>query len=243
MSSSWACDHGGLPFLDLVITIFKCTRVRRPSLGLIELPLFVVRGGKLVRRTGPRSYEPLFGASDPHKLIKAAVPPAELVYIWDADGIEAGAANHEFYQKLERNRIAPWVDAGCRNPEDAMDAFFAGAEVLTVRVEHMDEAKLADFADMAEYEFHLALRFSTKHPDSPLTAWDMRRLVGELHAKGVILEASPTTDRTSFSKFVGLVRNGGIEVSVLSTEKIPWLRDVALETSAERIISPPESKP
>lgn len=212
-------------------------------MGLIELPLFLVRGQKLVRRTGPRSYEPLVGASDPYKVIKAAVPPAELVYLWDVDGVEAGAANHEFYQRLERNRISPWVDAGCRNPEDAMDAFFAGAEVLTVRVEHMDEAKLADFADIAEYEFHLALRFSGKHPDSPLTAWDMRRLVGELHAQGVILEASPTTDRNAFAKFVTLVRNGGIEVSVLSTETVPWLMDVAKETSAERIIFPPEGNP
>ncbi len=212
-------------------------------MGLIELPLFLVRGGKLVRRTGPRAYEPLFGASDPFKLIKAAVPPAELVYLWDVDGVEAGAANHEFYQKIERNRISPWVDAGCRNPEDAMDAFFAGAEVLTVRLGHMDESKLTDFADIAEYEFHLALKFSSTHPDSPLTAWDVRRLVGELHAQGVVLEASPTTDRASFTKFIRLVQTGGIEVSVLSTEKIPWLLDVANETTAIRIISPPEAKP
>jgi uncharacterized protein related to proFAR isomerase len=154
--------------------------------GPIELPLFLIQDGKLVRRSGLRTFEPIDrGIDDTLKVMKAAVPPDELVYVWDVDGIQAGAANHEFYQKLERKRIPPWIDAGCRNAEDAMDAFFAGAEVLTVRVEHMDEAKLSDFAEIAEGEFHLGVGFSTRHPDAPITAWDVQRLVGEFHAQGV----------------------------------------------------------
>jgi hypothetical protein len=203
-----------------------------------ELPLFMVRSGKLVRRTGPRSYALLEGAPDPIATIKSAIPPDEVVYVWDVDGVEAGAPNHEFYQRLERQRVAPWIDPGCRNSEDAMDAFFAGAEILTVRLERMDEAKLADFAEIAEYEFHLALRFSGPHPDSPLTAWDIRRLVGELHAKGVVLEAAATTDRAAFSKFIDLVHSGGIEVTLLATEDVAWLSDVAQEKVVARLVRP-----
>ena len=191
-----------------------------------------------MRRTGPRSYDPLEGASDPAKTIKSALPPEELVYLWDVDGVEAGAANHEFYQKLERQRVSPWVDAGCRNPEDAMDAFFAGAEVLTVRFGHMDESQLSDFADLAEYEFHVALAFSTTHPDVPLTAWDVRRLVGELHAQGAVIEATSTTDPAAFGKFVKLVNSGGVEVTALSTESLAWLKDVAKESGAARLVTP-----
>ena len=210
-------------------------------MGLSELPLFLVRGGKLVRRTGPRSYVPLEAGAEPLKTMKSAIPPEEVLYVWDVDGVEAGAANHEFYQKLERQRIAPWIDAGCRNAEDAMDAFFAGAEVLTVRLEHMDESKMMDFADIAEYDFHIALRFSGEHPDSPLTAWDIRRLVGELHAQGAVLEASTTTNRREFTRFAQLVQSGGIDVSLLSTEHVPWLLDAAKELGVVRIIRPWEA--
>ena len=201
--------------------------------------MFLVRNGQLVARTGPRSYRPLLsGSEDPIKTMKAALPPTELVYVWDVDGVEAGAANHDFYQRLERQRVAPWIDPGCRNPEDAMDAFFAGAEVLTVRVEHMSEEKLVDFADIAENEFHVAVPFPGTHPDAPITAWDLRRLVGELHAQGVVLEAAPGTDKDALVKFVKLVQAGGIEVTLLSTESVPWLRGVASENAVARLIEP-----
>lgn len=200
--------------------------------------MFLIRDGKLVRRTGPREYRVLEPATDPVKIVKSALPPEELVYIWDVDGVEAGAPNHEFYQRLERNRIPPWIDAGCRTPEDAMDAFFAGAEVLTVRLEHMSEAHLADFADLAEYEFHLSLPFSGAQPDVPLSAWDVRRLVGEMHAHGVVFEAGPGTDPRAYARFVDLVQNGGIDMSFLSTEHLPWLRDLAQERGAKRVIEP-----
>src|ERR1051325_8867731 len=110
-----------------------------------ELPLFLVRDGRLVERTGVRSWRPLVEAETDEaamRRLRASVPPQELVYLFDVDGVEAGAANHEFYQKLERAHVPPWIDAGCRTAEDAMDAFFAGAEVLTVRLDAMAEREL-----------------------------------------------------------------------------------------------------
>lgn len=211
----------------------------RAPLTIAEIPLFLVREGHIVRNVGHRRWEPIAKDHDEAaKILRAAVPPQELLYLWDIDGVDAGAANHEFFQRLERHHVPMWIDAGCRNPEDAMDAFFAGAEVLTIRVESMQQEQLADFADLAEGEFHLSVRIPVDAPEVPLTAGDLRTLVGELHANGVIVEALGTSRPAAVAKFARLITDGGVDVSLLSTERLAWLPKAAADSGAVRIIRP-----
>lgn len=204
-----------------------------------QIPLFLVRGGRLVRSTGPRAWQPIeHGPPDALRILRSAAPKDGLVYLWDVDGVASGAANHEFYQRLERERIFAWIDAGCRDAEDAMDAFFAGAEALTVRLDRMTPDRLRDFADIAEGEFHIGVRFPGADPDSSVPGMELRRLVGDLGANGIVLEAESGTDRLAFQRFGRLLTDGGVPLTVLSTEPLAWLPAAAAETAATRIVSP-----
>lgn len=79
------------------------------------------------------------------------------VYVVDVDAVRVNRPDVEFLQDLCRARPV-WLDTGPRDASDAMDAFIAGAERLTVRWGALRGARnLDELADLAEPETVLVM--------------------------------------------------------------------------------------
>jgi hypothetical protein len=198
-------------------------------------PLFLVREGLVVDEDGPRSWAPrTTTASQSVAMIKAASTADVPAYVYDVDGVEAKAAQHSFYQKLEQAHVGPWIHPGCRTAEDAMDAFFAGAEAITVDVRHMPEETMTDLGEIAEGEIHLAAPVDGSGPRPR----ELARLVGAHGMAGVVLMLEGATDPKRVDAVVAELASLGVARSLLS-RRPPGLDLSALVGRVDRWILPP----
>lgn len=184
-------------------------------MGPQVVPLVHVRSGAVVRAAGPRRWDPLT-RTEPEAVarIKGVAPPDGLVYVYDVDGVEAGAPSLDFYQRLERARVPLWLHTGCRTPEDAMDAFFAGAQALTIERRHMNDGAIRELAELAEGEIHLMLPFQGRAPRPDLRAFELQRFVQANGLSGIVLRPEPPCDGHALNAYAGDVRHHGAPTSL-----------------------------
>ncbi|HLE47518.1 MAG TPA: hypothetical protein VI818_04405 [Candidatus Thermoplasmatota archaeon] len=186
---------------------------------VVEVPLFIVRSGRLIGGR-PRAWDRrgLEGEAA-IEAIAAARKPDEMPYLFDADGVDAGAPQHEFYQRLERRGIHPWIEAGVRTPEDAMDAFFAGAEALTLDLRLLRRETLLELAGLAEGELHLGLGFVGRETVPAFRAWELQRVAHDTQASGVVLQPDAGADAHALAGFAKELQSQRIQASLLSWDR------------------------
>lgn len=198
-----------------------------------RVPLFLLREGRLVAQAGPRQWTPLTrNPEESAKRIKEASGPDAPVYLLDVDGVEAHAPDVSFYQRLERLGVRMWLHPGCRTAEDAMDAFFAGGDTLTVDHSAVGEAGLRELAAIAEGDLHLGLRFRGKGLDPPLRAFDLKRLAGETGIAGIVVDLEAGSDAHQAAATLAELRRHGLPVTVLVRE---GAAPAGLEASVDRL--------
>lgn len=181
----------------------------------VRVPLVFVRGQLLVRPAGPRRWTAL--VESPQQTvdrIRAMGPTEGYVYIYDVDGVEAGAPSHDLYQRLERAHVPLWLHLGCRTPEDAMDAFFAGAEALTIERRHMDDEALHELAELTEGEIHLMFAFQGRSLRPELRGFQLQRLVQEHRLSGIVFQPEASSDGHALNAYAGEVRRHGVTTSL-----------------------------
>ncbi|MBI2077784.1 MAG: hypothetical protein HYT80_05345 [Euryarchaeota archaeon] len=183
---------------------------------MATVPMFALRGARLMAgRPGAWSKTAVHGEAAVEAVV--AVSRAERVpYVYDVGGVEAGAPQHEFYQRLERRGVHPWVEAGVRSPEDAMDAFFAGADALTLDLRLLRRATLLELAGLAEGELHLAVGFRGREAFPTLKPWELQRVVADTNATGVVVEPDAAHDAHALDAFARELESQRVAASLLS---------------------------
>lgn len=197
------------------------------NVAVERVPMFHVRNGNLVRESGPRKWTPVIAepalAVDE---IKRATPTEGLVYVYDVDGVEAGAPDHGFYQRLERAHVAAWIQPGCRNEGQVMDAFFAGAEALTLEPRFLDREDLLELAALMEGEAHLGFPFRGTQTVPDMRPAEVARLVVKSHCRGVVLDPVADAAPDRLSSFVRDLLALSVAVTI-SSARFPAAMDLA----------------
>lgn len=152
-----------------------------------RVPLLWVNEGRAVRPDATKGWVRLADAEKTVEMGRRLFGTHESLYVVDVDGQFSGVADLELYQTLERQRVFPWVDAGCRKPEDAMDILFAGAEAMTIQLRHMEPAMLQEVTEMAEADLHIGLTVDASGLEKRLRSRDVVELSQRVGAKGVVL--------------------------------------------------------
>jgi hypothetical protein len=194
----------------------------------------MVRDGQIVRPSGPRSWTPTTKSSDEAaQKIAAGGLDAPAPYIYDVDGVESRVAQFQFYQRLEQAHAAPWIHAGCRTPEDAMDTFFAGAEAITVELRHMPEDTIAELAGLAEGEIHLGAALDATMPRPR----ELARIVQAHGLAGVVLQSAASDEARRLESAAMELRTLGVEATLLRLGAAPVPHNV--EPQLARIVESP----
>lgn len=165
-----------------------------PPMPPRHIPLLYVQRGVVVTDDGKGFWVPIGDTAASVKAVKAKFDAAESVYLVDLDGQFNGAANIQFFQELERRRVFPWIDAGCRRPEDVMDVLFSGAESITAQLKHLNPEQLEEVGGMTEADFHLGLTFDHRGMDSGLRPADVVAMAEKVAATGIVLYEGERAD-------------------------------------------------
>lgn len=229
------------PFLD------RCFISTSPDARAVPgrwVPLVYVKRSQLVvpgenRRWVPWNPSP-GGAVDSAKRLFST---GQALYVWDVDGNEYGEPNLEFYQALERARITPWVDAGCRKPEDVMDVFFAGAASITIQLRHMEPSRIREVAEMSDAELFLGFTVEGNDLEKQIRPREVIEFAQQIQATGVVLyEGSQVEWRRAEDIAFELQRNG-IPVSWASRYGSPNRPHAAASERFASVISLGEARP
>jgi hypothetical protein len=159
-----------------------------------RVPLLYVQDGRFVQPDGSGGWRPWGEGDAALERARKLYAERESLYVFDLDAQLSGTANLEFYQSLEKKRVFPWVDVGARKTEDVMDAFFAGAEAITIQLRHMPPEMLEDVGDLAEADFYVGFAAEPRGIEKGLRAQDLVDLVGRVGATGVVLYESDGAD-------------------------------------------------
>lgn len=177
------------------------------------VPRVDVRRGELVRPTGPRAWESWAGREGGAAAAQLLYEKHQSLYVWDVDGNEFGEANLDFYQRLERAHVFPWVDAGCRNPEDVMDVFFAGSEAVTIQLRHMGGEALREVAAMAEADLYVGVGVERGELERRMRPRELIELVRAIDATGVVLYEGASVDFHAAENIAGEIQRNGFPVT------------------------------
>lgn len=184
-----------------------------------RIPRLFIRGGHLVWPTGPKSWDIVM--RERGKIVMTArslyKDHDDQLYLVDADGLRHGEANLEFYQRLERAGVHPWLEAGFRRIEDVMDGFFAGAAQLTVHLKDMHPDEFKEVTDSTQEPVHLAV---TAGREEPVKGWPVSAIVDYVDrtgADGLVLVADHEVDAHRLGNTALEFRRAGVPVTVA-----PW---------------------
>lgn len=144
---------------------------------------------------------------------RGAYAAADGLYVIDLDGQFSGVANLPFFQALDRRGVYPWVDAGCRKPEDAMDVLFAGAESLTIQLRHMEPRKLAEVRELVEAELHVGFTVDERGLEQQLRPRDVLELAQRISATGIVLYEGERADLHSAENAAFELVRAGVPVT------------------------------
>lgn len=159
-----------------------------------QIPLLYVHRGEFVQPDGAGGWKPWGDEKTATERARKLYTEHESVYVFDVDAQLAGKANLGFYQSLEKRHVFPWVDVGARKPEDVMDAFFAGAESITIQLRHMPPELLEEVGDLSEADFYLGFNVEGRGLERGLKAQDIAGLVERAGATGVVLYETEGSD-------------------------------------------------
>lgn len=88
-------------------------------------------------------------SSEKNRVIEMLKGKTNILYILDLQGINKNKPDLDIYQKLSNN-FELWVDSGPRDIGDVVDAFFAGANLIVIRLDIWREEDISivrDFSD------------------------------------------------------------------------------------------------
>lgn len=173
------------------------------------VPLLYVQKGRFVVPDGAGGWRPGPDGSDVERARKLFAAH-DALYVFDLDAQTSGASNVEFYQTLEKRHVFPWLDVGARRPEDVMDAFFAGAEAITVQLRHMPPDLLEEVGGMAEADFHVGLTLERGGLEKGLAVRDVEELVGRVGATGVVLYEGVDADVSIAAAVADELKKAGV---------------------------------
>jgi hypothetical protein len=134
------------------------------------------------------------------------------VYIVDVGGLENGEADWEFIQQLERKQVFPWLESGARRVEDVMDAFFAGAERVTVAMGSLKPEAVKEVTEMAEGEVFLGVGLEPRGLLHGMRPLELAQLASSLGVQGVVLQAREPVEGGAFDRAAFEVRRAGLPV-------------------------------
>lgn len=152
-----------------------------------SVPLLHVQRGHFVAPDGAGGWKPAFEPAKEIDHARRLFEAADSLYVIDLDSQAAGVANLDFYQTLERKRVFPWLDVGARKVEDVMDAFFAGAESITVQLRHMPPDDLEEVGGLAEADFYVGVTMERNNLEKGLRPADLVGLAERVAATGIVL--------------------------------------------------------
>lgn len=87
-----------------------------------------------------------------------------ILYIYDIDGIEKDKPNLCTFQRLSKTREI-WVDTGPRDLGDIVDAFFAGANAITIRKHLFPKIDISKIREISENKIFASIDFDQKTTD------------------------------------------------------------------------------
>lgn len=161
----------------------------------------------------------------------------DAVYVLDQDGQFSGVANLEFLQQLERKRVHPWVDAGPRTSEDAMDLLFAGVETLTLRPQHMGPEKIHDVAELSDVPLHAGIELATERSQWPTIA-AITDLVQRSGVHGIVLIEEAQTPWRDAENLAHELKRTGLEVTWVARHDSPHTGHAQRSDRFARVIVP-----
>lgn len=205
------------------------------------VPLGYVRGGRLVTPDPEGGWRKDGTPESDTDRVAELFRKHEHVYLVDLDGQKSGVANLEFYQRLERRQVSPWVDGGCRKPEDAMDLLFAGAEALTIQPRHMPPKAVAEVRDLAEADLHLGYTIEARGLEQRLAPRDALDLARRLDAKGVVLYEADGADYHAAENIAYEITRSGVPVAWVARPGSPHTRRAAASERFARLVAAEEA--
>lgn len=127
------------------------------------VPIVHVRDG-LPMQGRPGAWEPMptpypDHGDDPKGFLRHLYVRFGRVMIVDLGEGRSKDAHHNMVQRLARQHVPVWMDAGAETLEDIMDLFVAGADRVTVRMDEADLDDLEEVLDIAEGEIWLGYPF------------------------------------------------------------------------------------
>jgi hypothetical protein len=192
-----------------------------------RVPLLFVQNGQLVVPDGEGGWKPAAERGQESAHARKLQEAHERVYLYDLDAQFAGTAPLDFYQRLERDRVHPWLDVGARKPEDVMDAFFAGAEALTIQLRHMPPELMEEVGEMAEADFYVGLTVDRAGVEKGLRPRDVVQLAQRVAATGVVLYEDEGADLHAAENVAFDLQRAGLPTAWVERPNSPHHRRAA----------------